>query len=129
MTGRGQAIQQQMEVQHATLRAEIDPGDVDSMLFVVDKAAATAEDRHGAMSWVLNTVRRDGHLAGDGEKVAMTLLWLICRSPTIGPLATTLAREVPSVHAITVGARSHDELRSILDAITTQTGLEAEIFE
>lgn len=77
----------------ATLRVEIDPADVDSMLRLVDGVAAGDGDRGGAMSWVLGIVRRNRHLTGDGEKVAMTLLWLMCRHPTIGPTATTPARE------------------------------------
>jgi hypothetical protein len=61
------------------------------MLRDVDGVAA-ARDRGGATSWVLGTVRRNRHLTGDGEKVAMA----------IGPTATKLAREGGAVLAYEV---------------------------
>jgi hypothetical protein len=82
-----------LRFKNATLWAEIDPADVDSMLRNLDGVATADKDRGGAMSWVLGAVRRNRHLTGEGEKVAMTVLWFMCRHPAIGPTAATLARE------------------------------------
>ena len=47
----------------ATLRAKIDPADVDKMLRDVDSIAASARDRGGAMTWVLRVSFRRAMLS------------------------------------------------------------------
>jgi hypothetical protein len=77
----------------ATLRAEVDPAGVDRMLDEVDGWSEAAGGRQAAKDWVVGVLGRNGHLKGEGHKVATTVLWLMCRSPELGPVARTLARE------------------------------------
>src|SRR4051794_16191165 len=86
----------------ATFRAEIDPADVDRMLADVDAIPVAPRDRGGAMTWTLNVLRRNGHLKDQGTQAAMTVLWLICRHPALGPTALTLARKGGGVLAYDV---------------------------